>query len=136
MGFHWCSSRIRFLFCDMILLSEILFLIANITMAHYHAELIEDGKKIRHGLWGGLYLLLATVFSILNHSWILFLCSLLIRKVFFDLSLNLFRHLPLFYVSKAPDSIIDKIHWKIFGFHSEWYMGVYLISVIVLNFFM
>lgn len=120
----------------MIIIAEIIFLIANIAMADYHAKLLKEDKKILHGLWGAGYLAFAGLLSFLNHSWLLFLCSLLIRKVVFDLSLNLFRGLPLFYVSKEPKSIIDKLHWKYFKFHSEYYMTAYLFITIILNLFM
>lgn len=104
-------------------------------MAAYHANLIKDGERINHAFWGGLYLGVAVLFSWLNHSWLLFVCSLLIRKVFFDLSLNLFRGLPLFYVSSDPESVIDRLHLKYFGKRSEIYMAAYLAILVIINLF-
>lgn len=120
----------------MIIIGQIILLIINVAMAKHHAHLINLNRPIKHGWWGLSYLVLAGLFSWLNHSWLFFLCSLFIRKVFFDLALNTFRGLPLFYVSKEPKSIIDKLHWRLFGFHSEWYMCSYFILTIILNLFM
>jgi len=117
----------------LIYLFEILLAGINVWMAWYHSRLIKAGKKINHGLWGGAYLMAATLLSWLIHDWWLVVLSLFIRKVVFDLSLNLFRELPLFYVSTETTSIIDKIHYKLFGKKSEIYMGIYMLVIIVLN---
>lgn len=119
----------------MIYIAEILLLLGNIAMAAYHADLIKDEKKINHAFWGGLYLAVAVLFSWLNHSWILFVCSLLIRKVVFDLSLNLFLGRQLFYVSTETTSVIDRLHYKLFGKKSELYMSIYFLITIILNVF-
>lgn len=118
----------------MIYVAEIFLLLCNLAMAAYHAKLIKNGKPIKHGLWGGGYLAVAVAVSIWQQSWILFVCSLLIRKVFFDLALNFFRGLPLFYVSSSTTSILDKLHNKVFGKRSEIYMAIYFIAIIILNF--
>tara|TARA_R110000868_G_scaffold29391_2_gene109256 strand:+ start:950 stop:1330 length:381 start_codon:yes stop_codon:yes gene_type:complete len=120
----------------MILIGEVLLVLVNIAMAWWHSELIKDSKPIKHGLWGAGYLLLAGAFAVFNHSWILFIASLFIRKVFFDLMLNSFRGLPLFYVSKSPKSIIDKLHLKLFSSNSELYMTIYFLVIIVINIYL
>lgn len=117
----------------LIFIGEIILIFINVAMAAYHADLIKDGRRINHALWGGLYLAVAGLFSWLNHSWILLIASLFIRKVFFDLSLNLFRELPLFYVSSDPESMIDKWHNKHFGKNSELYMVIYFLVIVFLN---
>jgi len=117
----------------MIYLFQLILVAVNIAMAAYHAKLIKAEKKINHPLWGALYLIFATLLSWAIHDWTLFILSLFIRKVFFDLSLNLFRELPLFYVSTETTSIIDKLHYKLFGKKSEIYMGIYMLVIIVLN---
>lgn len=114
-------------------LSEILLVAINIGMAYYHSILIKDEKKINHGLWGGAYLVVAGVLSLIIHSWVLFVLSLFIRKVVFDLSLNLFLNRQLFFVSTETTSVIDQLHNKLFGKKSEIYMGIYLICIVVLN---
>lgn len=120
----------------MIYFYEISLAAINIFMAWYHSRLIKDEKKINHGLWGGAYLMAATLMGWSIHSWWLVFLSLLIRKVFFDLFLNIFRGLPLFYVSTETTSIIDKIHYKIFKKRSELYMGIYLAIIVFINLFL
>jgi hypothetical protein len=117
----------------MIYLFEAVLLGGNIWMAWYHSRLIKAEKKIYHGLWGAAYLAVAVWLSLWLHSWVLFALSLFIRKVFFDLSLNMFRGLPLFYVSTETTSLIDKLHYKLFGKKSEIYMGIYFLVIIILN---
>lgn len=117
----------------MAIIGVIFLIIINVVMAAYHASLINQGRPIKHGWWGAGYLALAVLLSLLNNSWLLFVDLLLIRKVFFDLSLNLFRGKPLFYVSSTTTSIIDRVHNKIFGNRSEIYMIVYLIASIIIT---
>jgi len=116
-------------------------------MAWYHAKLFKAGKTVQHGAWAALYLIVATLLSWSTHNWWVFVLSLFIRKVFFDLSLNVFRFGwgKLFYVTPEVKNVtglwdairkgktIDWIHYKIFGFRSEIYMGIYMLVIIVLN---
>jgi hypothetical protein len=117
----------------MLILIQIAFVLINIWMAKHHANLISDDRPIKHGWWGLLYLFLAGVVSIYEKSIPLFIFLLLGRKIVFDISLNLFRGLPTFYVSKTTTSIVDKIHNLIFGNKSEYYMFFYLILLLTLN---
>lgn len=120
----------------MIYILEILLIVFNITMAWHHYQLIADGKRIYHGLWGSYYIAFAVLVAFVGKSWVLMILSLPLRKVVFDLSLNLFRGLPLFYVSTKTTSLIDKAHNYIFGKNSEVYMAFYFIIIIALNFFL
>lgn len=113
---------------------EILLIAFNLVMAWHHSQLIADGKKIYHGLWGSYYIAFAVLVAFVGKSWLLLILSLPIRKVVFDLSLNLFRGLPLFYVSTKTTSLIDKAHNYLFGKNSEVYMAFYFIIIIALNF--
>ena len=117
-------------------LSEILLTGANIGMAAYHASLFKKGKTVQHGWWGAGYLALAGVLAWYHHSILFFFAALLIRKIVFDLSLNLFNGRPLFFVSTETTSIIDKLHYKLFGKKSEVYMSIYFVVTIVLNLLM
>jgi hypothetical protein len=101
------------------------FLIAfNIWMARYHSRLLKRDKKIKHGLWGGLYLALAGGLS-LWFGWWFFLSTLLLRKFLFDTALNLYNGRAIFFVSKETTSIIDRVHYWAFGLHSEIYQVAY-----------
>jgi hypothetical protein len=117
----------------MIIFAEILLIATNIAMAYWHSQHLTN---IKHGWWGAAYLAIIGVSSLLLHSWVLMIASLFIRKFVFDLSLNLFRNLPLFYVSTRPKSIIDRMHNYIFGYRSEIYMSIYFMVIIVLNIFL
>jgi len=121
----------------MIYAAEILLLGANLLMALRHSHIIEvEHKTPKHGWWGLAYVSLTAILCLLLHSWLLAVCSALLRKIAFDLALNKFRDKPLFYVSSSTTSIIDKIHNKIFGKKSEVYMAIYTLLLIVLNFFL
>lgn len=102
-------------------------------MAGLHANMIKKGNRIKHGIWGGAYLIAAGLVSYFGKSWELAACLLVLRKWSFDLSLNVFRGLPMFYVSAKPASIIDKAHNAIFGRNSIPYMVFYFIATIVLT---
>lgn len=120
----------------MTYIGEIFLLITNLLMAYYHAKLIDKGTAPKHGWWGLLYIGLTALFCYLTKSWELAIASLLLRKVAFDLSLNLFRGKPLFYVSNSTTSLIDKFHNKLFGKKSEVYMAIYFVGLVVINFYL
>lgn len=117
----------------MIAISIILLAIANLSMAAYHSTLMKRGKKIKHGLWAIAYFLFAVILSLINHSWLLFIDALLIRKVVFDLFLNCFNNRPIFFVSTETTSIIDEFHLKLFGKKSWIYYILYSIAAIVIT---
>jgi hypothetical protein len=105
-------------------------------MAWHHAELIKDDKKINHGLWGGAYVILLGLVSWGVSNIYLFFAGLMIRKIVFDISLNLFRGKAIFYVSKTTTSLVDKFHNKVFGNSPELYQSFYLVKLILLNIFL
>ena len=108
------------------------FLIAiNIWMARYHSRLLKKDKKIKHGLWGGLYLAVAGGLSIC-FGWWFFLSTLLLRKFLFDTALNLYNGRAIFFVSKETTSIIDRVHYWAFGIHSEIYQVAYAAAWFIL----
>lgn len=119
----------------MRILAEILLICLNVIMAGHHANLIKTGRPIKHGWWGLAY---GAVVAILSGLWWwksgslwqgveLAICAAFVRKVFFDLPLNLFRGKPLFYVSTSTTSLIDRFHNKAFGNRSEVYMTIYFL---------
>lgn len=114
-------------------LAALILALFNIIMAGHHANLIKKGKRIQHGWWGLGIFAVSAVFAWATSSWLLLLDALFIRKVFFDLFLNLFRGKPLFYVSATTTSIIDRWHNKIFGNRSEVYMLLYSVAIIVIT---
>lgn len=115
-------------------IAEIILIGANILMALHHSDLIEQDRPIKHGLWGGLYLLFVLVAGFCL-TWWMVPVGLVLRKLVFDISLNLFRGLSPFYVSKSTGSLIDKLHYKVFGDRSEIYQTIYLVKLVFLNIF-
>jgi hypothetical protein len=119
----------------MTYLFEILLLIANIAMAEYHVYLFRQGKKVKHGWWGMAYVTFAGLLSLLTHSWWLVAASLLLRKLAFDIALNLFEGFKWNRVSYETTSIIDKLHNKLFGGRAEIYEPIYFVILVLINIF-
>lgn len=103
----------------------------NIATAWWHSRLIKQHRRIYHGWWAAAYFLLIGALCIFYNSGWLAIFSLFIRKPLFDVSLNIFRELPLFYVSSDPDSIIDDIHYSLFEKRSEIYLFVYFFIALI-----
>lgn len=112
-------------------LSQVFLIAFNIWMARYHSRLLKRDKKIKHGLWGGLYLAVAGGLSIYFGWWFL-LSTLLLRKFIFDTALNLYNGRAIFFVSKETTSIIDRVHYWAFGLHSEIYQVAYAAAWFIL----
>ena len=113
-------------------LSQVFLIAFNIWMARYHSRLLKKDKKIKHGIWGGLYLVLsAAITCFLGDLWLLISCILL-RKFLFDIALNLYNGRGPFHVSTETTSVIDRIHYKLFNIHSEIYQTMYFMGWVVL----
>ena len=115
-------------------LSQVFLILFNIWMAHYHSRLLKKGKKIKHGIWGGLYLVLSVAITYFFGDLWLLISSLLLRKFLFDIALNL--SIPgrgVFHVSTETTSILDRVHFWAFGKHSEIYQTMYFMAWVVVN---
>lgn len=123
----------------------LVLILVNILMAWWHSRLLKKDRKIKHGWWGLAYILFASITTYYSEDVAVFINSLFIRKVFFDTALNLFRRLAIFYVSPEIErysglreaikkgKVIDWLHYKLFGMHSEIYMSIYLMVVVVMT---
>lgn len=120
----------------MTYLGEILLILVNIAMAYYHACIFKDGGKVKHGWWGLAYLALTGLFAFLYHSWWLLIAGLLLRKLVFDISLNLFEGRSAFFVSVETTSIIDKFYYKVFKKNSELYQSIHFLLLVIINIFL
>lgn len=100
------------------LINQLIFLAFNIWMAYHHSQLIKANKPIKHGWWGALYLGAITPFAIL-FGWLYFPLLILQRGVVFSPALNLFRGLPINYISSTTTSIIDRLEYSLFK--TNWY---------------
>jgi hypothetical protein len=119
-------------------INYIAFIVLNIAMAWYHARLIKEDKRIRHGLWAAGYLAAVGIFSLL-FSWWYFPALVFLRGCVFSPALNLFRGLPIDYISASTTSIIDRLEYRAFG--RSWpkrmifYAAGLIICTVVLIFF-
>jgi hypothetical protein len=113
-------------------LSQVFLIAFNIWMARYHSRLLKKDKKIKHGLWGGLYVAVCIgIACYFQDVWLVIACFLL-RKFLFDTALNLYNGRAIFFVSKETTSLIDRFHYWAFGLHSEIYQFIYFVGWFVL----
>jgi hypothetical protein len=107
------------------------FTLINITLAEIDATRIKDGKVIKHGINGLLYCALLAVAWIITTNWYLVAALCFNRLLVFNITLNLFRKLPPFYMPLQPKSIIDRIVKPV----GRWVYFLYAIGFITLMFF-
>jgi hypothetical protein len=80
--------------------------------ANYRAIDVAE-EHIFHGANGFMHIMVAVYFG-LSQGWITGLCILLVARLFFDISLNLFRGKGVGYVSPNPRSMLDKAEKFVF----------------------
>jgi hypothetical protein len=101
-------------------------------MAWYHSRLIKRHEPIYHGIWSAAYLAGVGIAIYLTGEWFLLPILLVLRKVVFDLSLNLFRGLSLWYVSGTSGSVLDQLNLRVFKNIKVMY-GAYTALWVILN---
>lgn len=106
------------------------YLLFVVILAWDNAKRIDKDKKIKHWLNGLAHLSMAGILYFVD--WKLSVALLCLVRVTFDISLNLFRWLPINYVSPKPASFIDKIEKQIFGNNGYTPKIVYLIIAVCL----
>lgn len=116
------------------MIAVLLYGVFCIVFAWFNAYLIKKEKRIYHGINGALHLIAAGVIGYF-YGWQLGVATLFIVRVCFDWSLNLFRGLPLGYVSLNPKSIVDKIEKSIFRLNGILPKLVYIVIIILLIIF-
>lgn len=89
--------------------------------------LISRGKKILHGINGLIYILAVVPAYIITDDLYLVAGLFVIRRLVFDVSLNLFRGLPYNYTSKTTTSITDRL---LYGLQNKLGIVYYLILVV------
>lgn len=110
----------------------ILYGLFCIGLAWINAKLIAKGRRIYHGLNGGLHLVVAGLFLYYAGA-VSAITALLVARVAFDWSLNLFRGLPIDYVPKKPKSWVDKIEKVVFLENGILPKIIYIFFIIMLN---
>ena len=97
---------------------EYLILVAYIPfiiwLAWDNSKRIKQGKIIHHWL-NGLLHILAAFTALYFEGWEIAASVLLSVRIVFNTALNLFRGLPIDYVSQKPKSVVDKVEKKLFG---------------------
>jgi hypothetical protein len=102
-------------------------------MAAIDADRIESGKKINHWVNGLVHIAVSTG-AFFVFDWKIALAILFQSRVVFDVALNLFRGLPIDYISAKPASLIDRMEKKVFGSNGILPKIIYLTISIILNF--
>jgi hypothetical protein len=125
-------------------IDQLFFSLYNYVDSIINAHKIEKEKKINHKINAIEYCIYISLIIIVNYNYSLIniLCyimsAFLNRQLFFDIILNLKRGLKWDYVTKYPESILDKIEIRIFGFNGRaptiLYIFLYLI-ILSLNLF-
>lgn len=94
--------------------------------------LISRGEKILHGFNGLFYLLMVVPAYLITENLYLVAGLLVIRRLVFDVSLNLFRGLPYNYTSQTTTSIIDRLLYRIQNQLGDIYYLILIISIVLL----
>lgn len=106
-----CSGRSGFNLEYLILVAYIPFII---WLAWDNSKRIKQGKIIHHWLNGSLHILTA-ITALCFEGWQIAVAVLLVARIVFNTALNIFRGLPIDYVSQKPKSVVDKVEKKLFG---------------------
>lgn len=101
-------------------------------MAYVDSVLIKRGERILHGFNGFFYLMMVVPAYIITKDLYLVAALLVLRRLVFDVSLNLFRGLPYNYTSKTTTSIIDRILYKTQNFLGIFYYIILVATIVFL----
>jgi hypothetical protein len=95
------------------LILSLIFIVINIVLAYIDARRIKQGKRIYHGINGAVYAGLTFIAYLFVRDLFIIPAMLVLRIQIFNSSLNLFRGLPITYISKTTTSIIDRLTYGI-----------------------
>lgn len=109
----------------------IAYALFSVAFAWLNSYWIKQNKRIYHGINGAIHLLAAGAGWYL-FSWQIGLAILFVARLFFDVSLNLFRGLSIDYVSPNPKSIVDRVEKKLFKLNGIVPKLIYLLVIIML----
>lgn len=109
-----------------------LYIVINILLAYVDSLLIKNGERIYHGLNGLFYILMVVPAYLITNNLYLCIGLFVIRRLVFDVSLNLFRGLPYNYTSKTTTSIIDRILYRTQNFLGIFYYIILVATIIFL----
>jgi hypothetical protein len=109
-----------------------LYTLVNIALAYTDYRLISEGERVFHGINGAVYLILISPAYFLTNSLFVVAGLLVLRRLVFDVSLNLFRGLPYDYISRTTTSIIDRLLYDIQEVLGPVYYAILIVTVILL----
>lgn len=94
--------------------------------------LISRGEKILHGVNGLFYLLMVVPAYLITEDLYLVASLLVLRRLVFDVSLNLFRGLAYNYTSRTTTSIIDRLLYRVQNQLGDLYYLILILTIVVL----
>jgi len=117
------------------ILTLILFTIANVVLAFMDAHKIIKGKWINHGINAAIYVAMVAIPFFIFHNYFLIGALLVNRLIVFNISLSLFRGLIWDYITpeNPPKAISDRIAKSIFGMNGKKMYITYSIIFVVLT---
>jgi len=115
------------------ILTLILFSIANLLLAYMDAHKIIKGNTINHLINAVVYVAMVAIPFLLFKNWFLIGALLFNRLLIFNIMLSLFRGLKFDYISPSPASVTDKVAKKVFGNNGKLMYGIYAVIFIVLT---
>lgn len=124
------------------LINQLILAFFNFVNSRIDAYRIMDNKTIAHGINFGAYAVFTALLCWLGRldmGEIILLCvsAFCNRQFSFDIPLNLRRHLPWDYVTKAnpPKALLDKIEVRIFGYNGRapfvFYGAIFIITTTI-----
>jgi hypothetical protein len=114
------------------LIIQLCYAVFCVGLAWINWYVINKGLRVFHAINGAVHIAAAVFATIVCH-WTIGICCLLIARVFFDWFLNMFRGLPLGYVSLKPKSWADIAEKKIFKMNGILPKLVWIGVIIILN---
>ena len=117
----------------MFLISEIILVIVNLIMAEWHNHLKYREVRYNKDIYVIGYVGIAFILTAITKSILLVPTAFFLHKVVYDFAYNIFRGLPLFFVSTSPTSFIDRLHLHFLGKNSEIYLIIYFLFILLIN---
>lgn len=113
---------------------EILYALICVVFAKINANWIKEGKTIKHLYNGVLHIFFAVIGGIV-WAWPVSAIILCNTRVIFDVSLNLFRGLPIDYIPMKAASIVDRAERAVFKTNGYLPKIIYILLSIVFHFY-
>ncbi len=118
------------------IIPQIIYATLCVLFAYFNSEWIKADKPINHKLNGEIHLAAWIICSVF-FDWRLIFVLPFIGKTFFDLSLNLFRRLPLSYLSfpSQTSSKLDNLEYELFEGNGVKAKITYSLVIVICNMF-